>query len=132
MSCWDEWVSARVRVIIEFWSLPNFDLVFPGAYHCFVLFFLFCEYHYFCSSTYALNTQLIFSFCDLWIIPTSISCLQFPLWHHSRQQKRINITHTFSDCAQLKTKVFLEDISWCVMKLGGNFFLSGESILLFK
>lgn len=118
----------RILIFTQFWPSVSWCL----SLFCFVLFYLFCEYHYFCSSTYALNTQLIFSFCDLWIIPTSISCLQFPLWHHTRQQKRINITHTFSDCAQLKTKVFLEDISWCVMKLGGNFFLSGESILLFK
>ena len=53
---------------------------------------------------------------------------QFLPWHYRRQTKTINISQSFQDCMQLKTKVFLAEISlvnWCdwgIRKLKGKFF----------
>ena len=83
--------------------LTQFDPMLPGPTYCF--FFL-------SSLTFALDTQL--SSLLLWF-------LAFLPWHYGRQQKTVNISLPFQDCARLVDKrsfpcrnilIVVVDASW--------------------
>ena len=92
----DEWVSLR----LEFWSArPDLTRCFPVL--SIVFFFLVVRH------SHSIHSFLVLSTCDSWLIATSTLCFQTLLLYYGRQQKTINISQSFPDCARLIINILM-------------------------